>query len=207
MAALLVNCPWWFSSELNSTFLGLWLCVFVFIGLHKHLCFALTLPSRMQLLLILKEINCMEGRALLTSFPCCQSTSKLPISFRRVREIKCAAPGQNLKEIPSDNDACVTTAQTKLSPSIILQMAADETKRNGFITDLRVLSMHERRVNKEFSFFLICYFGLVEKNPHNFALKAFFQTKPINRIMQIVWKCAPVTVWTAKTMGPLLYCL
>lgn len=30
----------------------------------------------------------------------------------------------------------------------------------------------------------------------NFSLKCF-HTKPIKRIMQIVWKCAPLTVWTA----------
>lgn len=35
-----------------------------------------------------------------------------------------------------------------------------------------------------------------------------FQTKPIKRIMQIIWKCAPLTVWTATDNQTIaLWCL
>lgn len=79
--------------------------------------------------------------------------------------------------------------------------AADETKGNRSVADLSIFWMHEL---KWLSPILWCgiifrfYFRLIKlQKIHTTLPLKCFQTKPIKRIMQIVWKCAPLTVWTA----------
>lgn len=92
-------------------------------------------------------------------------------------------------------------SHSKLCPSVLVVTVDDETKRNRLITDMCIPWMCKLEViesNPLMCRHFLFHFRLMSlEKIHTTLPSKCFQTKPIKRIMQIVWKCAPLTVWTA----------